>query len=678
MDEYFQLCAAYDRAKAAFKAEAVPSEIVNEIEDIGLQLHSWYTKNAPSMSEYEIDVSGHITNIATLLASQGEWDRATSMLQVARQISVVDWRPLIRLAAIQLKRKLHAELFATMELVEQMLSNDALKLLLPDPEHESFMKLFSRLKSQMPKFPLLSLPLDLFYAALDQLRHPADFWAQDVRSLCQVSHQANVICKGYLKRLYTSCSHRILSHPLRDSLLSAANQLRRAIADSCEYAIRRVIQDNITHSETLRKQFPAGPPRKGLDIYCDVEVLPQITVSDLENELPQAEWTRTVRFLSGMLHRFERLPKFIEQRCPKAFSSIKEVNDPAFLASVAAVCRSEIEVNIKLIPVDQQLGYWDLDQGMPTLPECCVCPGDDEIPVGASKFGGFADLPLEWIEPDCIPRLIFQINFSEIPRMFLSAAKLPEQGILYVLTDASHYDPAGDAYVRYWPGPLKSPSQLQRVAPSPQEKKSKQWWWDYYKDKMRIKTVQRNPDAHMETITTLETSVNKGYLIGNCFVWQAGTLEFRDGFCFPITDYGDHVVGSGLPWEYETNLNMLRKESTSGQTHRLLGYSSPFQRTYENVFQRSCDAAAFRKAYKRLHGVDLEQMVNENSFHNCCKRENRICDRRLLLELETDWKAGLMWGDSGIMYIFTSQEHLDRRSLTLEDKSAFHVEFDWH
>jgi uncharacterized protein YwqG len=48
----------------------------------------------------------------------------------------------------------------------------------------------------------------------------------------------------------------------------------------------------------------------------------------------------------------------------------------------------------------------------------------------------------------------------------------------------------------------------------------------------------------------------------------------------------------------------------------------------------------------------------------------------LLLELETDWSAGLMWGDSGLMYIFASQEHLDKRNLCLP--RAFHTECDWH
>lgn len=47
---------------------------------------------------------------------------------------------------------------------------------------------------------------------------------------------------------------------------------------------------------------------------------------------------------------------------------------------------------------------------------------------------------------------------------------------------------------------------------------------------------------------------------------------------------------------------------------------------------------------------------------------------RLLMELDTDNQLGIMWGDDGLMYIFATQEQLERRRLD----EALHVEFDWH
>lgn len=47
------------------------------------------------------------------------------------------------------------------------------------------------------------------------------------------------------------------------------------------------------------------------------------------------------------------------------------------------------------------------------LAEPSFCPGDDAIPVGTSKFGGFADLPAEWTWGiESIPRLVMQINLQ--------------------------------------------------------------------------------------------------------------------------------------------------------------------------------------------------------------------------------------------------------------------------
>jgi hypothetical protein len=175
---------------------------------------------------------------------------------------------------------------------------------------------------------------------------------------------------------------------------------------------------------------------------------------------------------------------------------------------MATIARSELDIDIRLVPVDDMMRSIEVGPDTPNLPQCETCPGDDEVPVGASKFGGFADIPLEWIEHDSIPRLIFQINFSDFSDDHLSTAKLPGRGILYVFTDSDHYDPAGNAYVRYWPGPLVSPVQLKRMAPTPSDVK----WWKSYEGRIKYSSVQLSPASRIEIIPLMETSVNKGYV----------------------------------------------------------------------------------------------------------------------------------------------------------------------
>jgi hypothetical protein len=148
----------------------VPSELIDASERIGHQLRFWYISNASTLSVYELDVSGRITNIATLLASQREWNRATAMLELAKDVSKRDWRPFVRLAVMQLKRRLNQDLWQTINAIDGMMMEDSLKQELLDYEYDSYVTLFAQIKRQMPKFPLLSLPSDLFCSALSEFR----------------------------------------------------------------------------------------------------------------------------------------------------------------------------------------------------------------------------------------------------------------------------------------------------------------------------------------------------------------------------------------------------------------------------------------------------------------------------------------------------------------------------
>lgn len=98
-------------------------------------------------------------------------------------------------------------------------------------------------------------------------------------------------------------------------------------------------------------------------------------------------------------------------------------------------------------------------------------PGDEHIPIGSSKAGGFADLPTSWEDfPDvdgCNPRLLLQINFAELKHCTRSSLKLPPKGILYVLSSGTGKNDMSAAFVRFYDGPCDSLSQeLSRTPPT--------------------------------------------------------------------------------------------------------------------------------------------------------------------------------------------------------------------
>lgn len=316
---------------------------------------------------------------------------------------------------------------------------------------------------------------------------------------------------------------------------------------------------------------------------------------------------------------------------------------------MASICRPSIGLNMELASTSKQILEQEPRsplQGPPKLEKCSFCPGDDEIPVGASKFGGFADLPIEWIS-DEIPRLILQLNLSEIPDDCLGRAMLPKDGILYVLSEPSFHGAGGQAYVRYWPGPT---SHLRRVAPSDADTEPYAGWWQERLGRLQVYVVQRDPTEAKEKIIFLDESTNKGYvriryasllshssadvdlfpgnryLIGGCFVWRAARISYQEIFSVPNPGYDDHVVDYGTngtePKFFNDLFSAIRDFHRPVAKHYLLGYSRPLQRSYESNFQRACDTRRLRQAFKLVHGQDLEQMLDEeNGVHQNCKRE---------------------------------------------------------
>jgi hypothetical protein len=122
-------------------------------------------------------------------------------------------------------------------------------------------------------------------------------------------------------------------------------------------------------------------------------------------------------------------------------------------------------------------GPWESGIKAPTSQEMvqsALCPefipGDENIPIGASKFGGFADLPRIWDDlmpyQGPIPRLICQINLAEIRGKKNISSKLPPKGIIYVLSYSTSIAEMAEAFIRIYTGPCENlAEELVRVAP---------------------------------------------------------------------------------------------------------------------------------------------------------------------------------------------------------------------
>ena len=232
---------------------------------------------------------------------------------------------------------------------------------------------------------------------------------------------------------------------------------------------------------------------------------------------------------------------------------------------------------------------------------------EEDIPLGASKAGGLPDLPdgAEWFrhKNENVPlSFVCQINFAETAP-YDRAHNLPDRGILYFFYDASAqpwgFDPGdGDGKVLYY----------------------------YDGDLSGLKRTSA-PDDLKES--------------GGLFAPSA----MRFGHAIDLPD-PESAAGEKLPLD-EDGADMYYEllYSIPGPGNKLLGHSSNIQGDMETecelVSQKIYCGDPGGYAEGRARGLD------------------KNADRwSLLLQLDSNEKSGMMWGDCGRLYVWIADEDL--------------------
>jgi hypothetical protein len=222
----------------------------------------------------------------------------------------------------------------------------------------------------------------------------------------------------------------------------------------------------------------------------------------------------------------------------------------------------------------------------------------DQMLIGASRFGGIPDLPLEMEWPGSLG-FVGQINLHEVASYDI-LAELPHTGWLYFFCQIWHH-PEGpqDWKVLYFEGEA---SNLQR----------------------------RLPEGGVDRMA--------------CF--EPCSLNFRTEFVLPLQYGSPPLQQLGLTEQEQTRYIELLHEvraligcypKLQPGTHRLLGYNDSVQ------------------------GIDVEGSFEER-WKLWSESENiaseTINDWRPLLQVDTDNDMDTMWGDCGMIYYGIRQSDL--------------------
>lgn len=241
----------------------------------------------------------------------------------------------------------------------------------------------------------------------------------------------------------------------------------------------------------------------------------------------------------------------------------------------------------------------------------------DDIALGASKFGGTPDLPPDWSWPTRKDRksgqersldFVAQINFAE-SKTYDVEGELPAHGILYLFYDLDAqpwgFDPAErDGYhVAYYDGDT---AQLQ-PRPAPQNS-------------------------------------NHDYALGAARLHYGGRLESPNPYGFLITTAG---LDEEEDETYTDAYNALQDEYAL--SHKLLGHSENIQGDMELECQLVTNG---------LYCGDPSGYQDPRAAALIAGAADWV----LLLQIDSDEdNCGMMWGDSGRIYLWIRREDLQAR-----------------
>lgn len=224
------------------------------------------------------------------------------------------------------------------------------------------------------------------------------------------------------------------------------------------------------------------------------------------------------------------------------------------------------------------------------------------IALGKSKFGGTPDLPknIEWFKENNGKSLSFiaQLNLNEIENL-KSYKSLPRKGILYFF-----YSSEQEA-----------------------------WGFDY-NDKDKFKVFFTNQLNNLES-KPIPLDLNDYYVYKSC------ELTFSNSYSLP--NWENDFVSEKLNNKEKDIYSLLTYSETN---HKLFGYSNNVQGEMELECQLVTNGlyCGDSSGYNDPRVKELEKEKN---------------DWKLLLQIDSDEKTGMMWGDSGRLYFWIKQKDLE-------------------
>lgn len=241
---------------------------------------------------------------------------------------------------------------------------------------------------------------------------------------------------------------------------------------------------------------------------------------------------------------------------------------------------------------------------------------DETLPIGASKLGGLPDLPVNIAWPDCAGAplaFIGQISLRKIP----SPSPLPQAGVVSFFYDNAQsawgFDPKDQSSFRvlYFPvpeelrrahSPVKEepPSLLQKIKGSPR-KRSEFYFQIFGVRRLAFVPFQSIPDP--------------------CAKLLEGPLR--------------------EPEDQEMYANFFEEYSHQGPAHQLFGWPAVIQNEMELECQLVTNGiyVGDTSGYKHPRRAELEKGAQ---------------DWILLLQVDSDDDAQMMWGDAGMLYFLDS------------------------
>ncbi len=230
---------------------------------------------------------------------------------------------------------------------------------------------------------------------------------------------------------------------------------------------------------------------------------------------------------------------------------------------------------------------------------------ESEMPIGVSRLGGKPDVPadFEWPVYDGLPQsFIGQINLADTASLDVEGV-LPAEGLLSFFYDSEQrvwgFDPAEDAAWRV----TYTPSGV---------------------DLVRREVPEGMPGEG---------------------VFNSMRLGFDAELTFAPWESFD-VKKLGFGWDAQLDYAEVMGQNLRWPCHRVLGHPDPVQ----GDMQLECQLVH--------HGL---YRGDGHEDPRISELESGAADWRLLLQIDTDPPAGMMWGDVGMIYYWITAESLLRR-----------------